>query len=55
MLNDGQRWQILLSTDYTFIIDYQSGIVIKRKYNTSSKVGIRVLFVVYITLYGYFS
>ena len=40
-----------LSTDYTFITDYQSGIVIKRKCNTSSKVGISVVFVGYIIFY----
>ena len=51
MLNDAQRSQILLSTDYTFITDYQSGIVIKRKCNTSSKGGISVVFVGYIIFY----
>lgn len=55
MLNDGQRSQNLFTTEYAFIMDYQSGIVIKSKCNTSWQVGIRVLYVGYIILYGYFS
>lgn len=54
MLNDGQRSQNLFTTEYAFIMDYQSGIV-KSKCNSSWQVGIRVLYVGYIILYGYFS
>lgn len=55
MQHDGQGSQIHFITEYAFIMDYQSGIVIKSKCNTPWKVGILVVFVGYIILYGYFS